>query len=124
MNASVFLTPMDATYPRSRKFYWGIVFVVVSLLIGKITTVTFIAYFPDSSLRWLSLVVYLLSWPILIIGIWWVGSEYYGHLKKYFTYRHYHESLREGTKKAYQRTKEKTQQLQEQVRQRLHRKNL
>ncbi len=115
---------MDPTYPRSRKFYWGIVFVVVSLLIGKITTVTFIAYFPDSSLRWLSLVVYLLSWPILIIGIWWVGSEYYSHLKKYFTYHHYHESLKAGTRRVVDRTKEKTRQLQERVRQRLHRKNL
>ena len=115
---------MQATYPRSRKFYWGIILIIVSLIIGKVTTATFLFYFTDPPLRWLSVVVYLLSWPLLIIGIWWVGSEYYTHLKKYFTYRHYHESLKAGTRRVVDRTKEKTRQLQEQVRQRLHRKNL
>ena len=43
---------------------------------------------------------------MLIIGIYWVGKEYAVGIRKYLSYRFYHQSIKEKTKKALSKTKE------------------
>ncbi len=93
----------------STKFYVGIVLIVLSLVIGKITLATFIIYFNDDTIKLVSLIIYILSWPMLLLGVWWVGKEYADKVKRYFQYRYYHQHLVKGTKKAFQLTKKHTQ---------------
>ncbi len=89
------------------RFYLGLVLIVASLIIGALTKITLLLYFHNSTIRWASVIVYLLSWPLLAVGGWWVGSEYYRLIRRYASYRFYQESIKEGTRKAYQRTKQK-----------------
>lgn len=92
----------------SWKFYLGIILILLSFIIGKITTIMFFIYFDDKYLRWLALAVYLLSWPMLLWGAWWLGKESYDKLKKYLRYQFYRESIKNRTAKAYHAAKEKT----------------
>ena len=85
----------------SIKFYLGVLFILLSLILGKLTTFTFLFYFEDTLIVVLSIIVYVLSWPMLIIGVWWAGREYWESVKKYSTYGFYHRSIKKGTKKAY-----------------------
>lgn len=87
------------------KFYLGILFVALSLIIGKITTVMFFYYFNDAKMRGIAIILYILSWPLLILGVYWIGKEYNASIKKYITYQYYHESIRKGTQKALYTTK-------------------
>lgn len=89
------------------KFYLGVIFIIASLIVGALTKITFIFYFSDDIIRWASIIVYFLSWPFLIIGGWWVGKEYYQLIKKYVSYKFYQESVRQGTRRVYRRTKER-----------------
>ncbi len=92
----------------SAKFYVGIVLIILSLIIGKITTFYFITRFGDQLVMWTSLIIYILSWPMLIMGVWWVGEEYAEGIRKYFQYQFYHESLKRTGRKVIDKTKEKT----------------
>ena len=103
-------------YRFSLQFYMGIVLIILSLIIGNVTKVFILLYFNDPDIRWISLIIYVLSWPILIVGAWWAGRETYQALKRYFSYRFYHQHLKEGTKKVYHRTQE----LKERVKQKMH----
>ncbi len=103
-------------YRFSFRFYVGIALIILSLIIGNITKVFFLLYFNDPDIRWISLIIYLLSWPMLIMGAWWAGRETYQALKRYFSYRFYHQQLKEGTKRVYHRTRE----LKDKVKQRIH----
>ena len=93
-------------YSFSLKFYLGIIFIVTSLIIGKVTLVTFVLYLNNPVERWLSLAIYILSWPLLIVGIWWIGKEYAAAVKKYVSYQFYHDSLKKGTQKAINKTRQ------------------
>lgn len=90
------------------KFYVGIVLIILSLIIGKITTFYFITRFGDQLVMWTSLIVYIISWPMLIVGVWWVGEEYAESIQKYFQYKFYKESLKKTGRKVIDKTKEKT----------------
>ena len=90
----------------SIKFYVGILFVALSLIIGKITTFMFLYYFNDMKIRWAAIIIYILSWPLLILGVYWIGKEYSASIKKYITYQYYHESIKSGTRKALYKTKQ------------------
>ena len=89
----------------SWKFYVGILLVLVSLVLGGITKIIFFLYFEDLFIKWTSVVIYIISWPMLIIGIYWVGKDYADALKKYFKLKFYREVAIKGTKKAYHKTK-------------------
>ncbi len=102
-------------YKFSNKFYLGIILIVVSFIIGKITTATFIIYFNNQLLKWISLIIYILSWPMLIIGIWWLGEEYTKMIKKYMSYKFYHESAKKGARKVISKTKNKSQKIKQKV---------
>ena len=95
-------------YNFSIKFYFGILLILLSFIIGKITTATFIIYYNDQLWKWTSLIIYIASWPMLIIGIWWIGNEYATMLKKYISYKFYHESAKKGAKKVIDTTKSKS----------------
>jgi len=62
-------------YHFSGKFYLGAVLILISLIIGKITTITFFFHFDDPFIRNISIIIYLISWPLLIIGVYWIGKE-------------------------------------------------
>lgn len=87
--------------------------IILSLVIGKITQVAFFFYLYDDLIRWASIVVYLISWPMLFIGVWWMGKEYADSLRRYFSYKFYQEYVKAGTRKVYRATKEKTKKLKE-----------
>lgn len=90
----------------SLKFYLGILFIILSLIVGNLSKILFFLYFNEVSLRLVWAIIYLVSWPVLFWGVWWTGSETYENIRKYFSYRFYKEHLKEGTKKAYRRTQE------------------
>ena len=113
---------MIREFDFSWKFYLGVVMVIASLVIGKIAAAVFILYLDDATLRWLSILVYILTWPLLFAGIWWVGKEYYDSIRRYTSYRFYHESLKKGTRKAIGKTKELGSKVQQKVRERRLRK--
>lgn len=99
----------------SIKFYVGIALVIVSLIVGKITTITFFLYLNDTFIRTISMVLYILSWPALIVGAIWIGREYAHAIKKYASYQFYGQSLKKGTQKALSKTKQIHEQVREQV---------
>lgn len=101
----------------SLKFYMGIIFIILSLIVGNLSKILFFLYFNEVSLRLVWAVIYLISWPLLFAGIWWAGSETYENIRKYFSYRFYREHIKEGTQKAYYHTKE----LKEKVKKRIKR---
>lgn len=82
------------------KFYLGILLFVSSLIVGKITTITFLLYRDDFTVKLVSIIIYIISWPMLFLGAWLAGREYINQLKKYLSYKYYHRHIREGTKKA------------------------
>lgn len=86
----------------SARFYVGVIFIILSLIIGKITQVTFWYYYDNKVIRWTSAIVYILSWIPFIIGILWVGREYAQAIHRYFSYKFYHESLKRGLLKTTQ----------------------
>ncbi|MDO8657042.1 MAG: hypothetical protein Q7K45_07435, partial [Nanoarchaeota archaeon] len=90
----------------SLKFYIGIIFIFLSLIVGNLSKILFFLYFNDVSLRLLWAVLYLISWPLLFWGAWWAGSETYANIRKYFSYHFYKDHIKESTQKAYYRTKE------------------
>src|SRR3989344_6028727 len=88
------IKPRQFPIKFSGKFYLGAIMVVSSLVLGKISAAVFILYLDDVNLRWISMIIYILTWPLLFLGIWWVGKEYYDSIRRYASYRFYHESLR------------------------------
>ncbi len=91
----------------STKFYVGVVLVILSFVLGKVTNIIFIVYFNNVFWRWFSIIVYILSWPMLIVGAWWAGKEYAEKIKRYFSYRFYHDRMKNKTKKVYNQLKER-----------------
>jgi hypothetical protein len=89
----------------SLKFIWGVILVALSLIIGGITKVIFVLYLDDNSIAITMVVLYILSWPMLIVGVWWVGKEYAEIIKRYFQYRYYHKYVTAGAKKVAHTTK-------------------
>lgn len=97
---------MAFQYRFTFRFYLGIVLIVFSLVLGGVTKVLFIVYFHSQLMRWMSVVLYALSWPILILGAYWAGRESYDAIHKYAGYRYYHEHLKRHTRRAYHKTRE------------------
>jgi len=85
----------------SLKFWMGVLLIVLSTIMGRVGQFMFLYYFDDSFIRWLSVAIYVLSWPPLFLGIWWVGKEYADTIRKYFSYKFYHQSMMKGTKKVF-----------------------
>lgn len=75
------------------KLALGLMLVLVSLIVGKITTVSFILIYDNKFWRYLSLIVYIISWPVILLGAYICGVEgapYLEKIYKYFNYKHYH----------------------------------
>jgi hypothetical protein len=88
----------------STRFYIGIILVIISIIVGKITQVTFLLYINNPTIMYGSIIIYLISWIPFLIGGWWIGKEYYYKIKRYTQYRFYHHTA----KKAYHVTKRGT----------------
>ncbi|PIZ51632.1 hypothetical protein COY27_02865 [Candidatus Woesearchaeota archaeon CG_4_10_14_0_2_um_filter_33_13] len=91
----------------SAKFYWGATLIILSFIIGGFSKVLFFLNLENDNMFWSMLIVYILSWPILILGVWWMGKEYADSLRRYLQYKFYSEHLRNGTQKAFTATKNK-----------------
>ncbi len=87
------------------RFYAGIALIVLSLVLGKLTTFTFFYFFSDKYWQVASVIIYILSWIPLFWGIWWVGAEYADSIQRYFSYKFYHHSVKKKTKVAINRGK-------------------
>ena len=83
------------------KFYWGIVLVLLSFTIGFFNKIFFFIYFNNNTIRNCMVIIYILTWPMLIWGAWWAGKEFVDSVKKYFKYMFYHNSVKKGTKRVY-----------------------
>jgi hypothetical protein len=92
----------------SGKFYWGAILVIFSLLMGQIAKLVFFFFIADNLIRWTMISAYIISWPILFLGVYWMGKEYADSLRKYFRYKFYHQHMKQGTKRVYHATKERT----------------
>ncbi|MBI2573731.1 hypothetical protein HYV86_07735 [Candidatus Woesearchaeota archaeon] len=97
---------MIRQYRFSVKFYLGIFLIILSFIIGKVTTFLFFLHFDDVALRYASLIIYFVSWPLLFLGVWWVGKEYSDAVRRYVSYQFYQESVKKGTQKAVEKTKQ------------------
>lgn len=79
------------------KLLFGLILVAASLIIGKITTVLFMVYFGNKLFRYIDLLIYILTWPMLIFGVYICGIEGTEYIKRiycYFSYKYYHEHLK------------------------------
>jgi len=114
-------TELEEVRSYSWKFYVGIVLIVLSTLIGVATKILIFIYLQDVFWFWFNIILYILSWPMLILGVWWVGKEYADKIKRYASYRFYQESLKKGTQKAYTLTKAGTVKLRDTARRRSER---
>ncbi len=83
----------------SPKFYAGIILIIANFILAKIATILLLMYYNKPAMVWIAIISYILTWFMLLIGVWWVGKEYAAAFNRYFTYKFYHESLKEGTKK-------------------------
>ena len=99
----------------SLKFYLGIAFLIISFISGNLSKILFFLYFNDVTLRLVWALIYLCSWPLLLLGAWWTGAETYGAIKKYFSYWYYRDHIKEGTKKVYHRTKALKERVKEKI---------
>lgn len=104
------------------RFYLGMVFIIVSLILGALAKISFIIYLNNEHIRWTSIIIYIISWPLLIIGGWWVGSEYYCLIKRYVSYKFYHEKIKSGTKTIYQQTEAKGKKIHTKVKAKIPKK--
>lgn len=110
MNNSVSPKPVSLVKNFSWKFYVGIILIVVSLTAGGVLKIFLLLYLNHPILWWTFLIAYFLTWPMLILGIWWAGKEYADKIKRYVSYRFYHESLKEGTRRVAVHARNKTKQ--------------
>lgn len=74
------------------KFWVGVSFVALSLILGKVMLLLFLS----PTYQRLGIALYVLSWPLLFIGLYWCGKEGLNLI---------HELAREYTKKAVAKTK-------------------
>lgn len=75
------------------KLALGVALVLVSLIIGKITTIAFVLYINDPFMRYFTLIVYIISWPVIVLGGYICGVEgapYLERIYQYFNYKYYH----------------------------------
>src|SRR3989339_1023507 len=110
---------IDSKINFSTKFYFSIVLIIFSFIIGHIAKLLFFIYFTDSQLRNFCLVIYILSWLMLFFGVWLAGKDYYlQKIKPFLSYRFYHNSIKNKTKQAYGLTKAGTKKLREEAKKR------
>ncbi len=58
-----------------KRFLVGVALIVLSLVIGKITTVVFVVYFWNRTVFWTAMVAYLVTWAMLFVGLYLCGKE-------------------------------------------------
>ena len=81
------------------KFSLGVGLIVLSFAVAQFAKVTFLLYITDSTSRNGSIALYVISWLLLFVGIWCIGTEYHASVRKYTTLKFYHESAVAGTRK-------------------------
>ncbi len=90
----------------TKKFTIGIVLIITSLVIGKISLIPIILFPGNSSWRSAMIILYICGWMLLIPGIGLAGVEGYRLVKH--KYRHYKNKtvhhVKNGTRKAAQHT--------------------
>ena len=91
----------------SGKFLLGIGLILLSFVVAQVARIVFFLYFTDPSYRNWSIAAYTLSWLVFPVGIWLVGREYYGAMKRYTSLKHYYETVMNRTKRADETAPEK-----------------
>jgi uncharacterized membrane protein YqjE len=66
---------METKQQVTKRFALGIALIIISLILGKLVLIPIII-FPDSYVWWTSMIiVYILSWVIILCGIYLAGIE-------------------------------------------------
>jgi hypothetical protein len=94
---------MELNY--SLKFIWGVILIVASFIIGGVTKVIFLLYLNNKAIALPMLTLYIISWPMLVLGVWWAGKEYAESIQRYFRYKYYHKYVAAGAKRVVNKTK-------------------
>ncbi|MBT4805550.1 hypothetical protein HON71_05245 [Candidatus Woesearchaeota archaeon] len=102
----------------SVKFYWGAILIIASFILGLLTKLFFFYPTVSYNTRISMAVIYIISWPMLFLGVYWMGKDYAESLQKYLRYKFYHKQMKKGTKKAYHATKTKTQKVRAKAKER------
>ena len=82
----------------SKKFYIGIALIISSLIVGKVTQATFIFYFTNDFIRKLAVIMYIITWPLFLLGIAWAGMEYVYKYNRFFTFKYYRDKFSSNQK--------------------------
>lgn len=82
----------------SNKFYIGLLLIIISLIVGKLTQVTFFIYFNNDFIRKLSIIVYIISWLPFILGFAWSGKECVTKINRFFTFTYYKTKIKKTNK--------------------------
>ncbi|MFC1733055.1 hypothetical protein ACFL6I_22380 [candidate division KSB1 bacterium] len=75
------------------KIIIGLVVMIISIALGKTMQVIFVLNFEYVVWRYVSMMGYALTWPLLFLGIYICGvegSEHADKMSRYFSYKHYH----------------------------------
>lgn len=92
----------------THKFMIGVGMIIASLIMGKIVLIPIILFPTNKQISLIMIIIYLITWPIMLTGIWLAGVEGYRlathKYKKYKDKTVYH--VKEGSKKAVHHVKE------------------
>ena len=102
----------------SVKFYWGAILIIASFVFGLITKFLFFYPTTNQNTRLSMVVIYIITWPMLFLGVYWMGKDYAESLQKYMRYRYYHKYVKVRTKKAYHATKKRTRKIRTKTKER------
>jgi predicted DNA repair protein MutK len=68
---------METKQQLTKKFILGVVIIVVSLILGKLIFIPFILFPLSYDVKWILLIIYILTWPLMFVGIYFAGMEGY-----------------------------------------------
>ncbi len=60
-----------------------------------------VTFWDDTFIRYLSLILYLVSWPILILGAYWSGQEYVEKMRRFSSPTYYKNAVQKQAGIAY-----------------------
>lgn len=68
---------METKQQLTKKFILGVVIIIVSLILGKLVLIPFFLFPLSFTAKWTLLIIYILTWPMMFVGIYFAGMEGY-----------------------------------------------
>ena len=99
----------------NNRFILGVVIIILSFIIGILCKVFLVLYILNRGVELTLLIIYAISWLMLIPGVYLCGREGYEYSKKlyrrYTSYKTYHRHIKKGIKKGSKTIKKGTRQM-------------